>query len=157
MGCQWDVYILKESELAGLQDRHLQLLNMVRADPSECPAKGLLCSQELDLAKRQGRHGHMLQLIEQAKTEELFTAEGLLQLSYLCRDAPSAHLPAAKAALSAALQRMRSQKEPPPMDTFAEVIHFCLSSIMPQPCAMEELSLLKRAVRSGYFQKCTDV
>lgn len=66
----------------------------------------------------------MLQLIEQAKTGELFTAEGMLQLSYLCRDAPGAAVPAAKAALSAALQRMHSQKEPLPMDAFAEVAHF---------------------------------
>ena len=112
-----------ESKPAGLQHGHLQLLNMVQSGPYRCLANKLQCSQELDLAKRQGRHGRMLQLIEQAKTEELLTAEGLLQLSYLCQDVPCGHLPAAKAALSAALQHMRSQKEPPPMETFAEVIY----------------------------------
>ena len=77
--------------------------------------------KELDLAKRQGKHGQMLQLIQQATTEGLFSAEELLQLSDLCRAAPGAHLPAAKAALSAALQGMRSQKGLPPMNAIAEV------------------------------------
>ena len=76
----------------------------------------------MDLTKRLGKDWAVLQLIEQARSEELYTTEELLQLSYLCRDAPCADLVAAKAALSAALQGMRSQREPPQMDTFAEVI-----------------------------------
>lgn len=74
------------------------------------------------MALRQGKHGQALQLIEQARSEGLFSPDDLLQLSHLCRESPHAHLPAAKAALTAALQRMRLQKEPPCMDTLAEVI-----------------------------------
>lgn len=81
----------------------------------------------------------MLQLIEQAKTKELLTAEELLQLSYLCRDAPCANLPAAKAALSAALQSMRLQKEPPPMDAFAEVVS-CLLGVVDEAVLSEHAS-----------------
>ena len=75
------------------------------------------------MARRQGKHGQMLQLIQQAKTERLFTADELLQISHLCRVAPFAHIPAAKAALSAALQCLRSQKDSPSMDMLAEVSH----------------------------------
>ena len=81
--------------------------------------------KELDLTKRQGKHGQMLQLIQQARTEGLFSADELLQLSHLCRAAPCAHLPAAKAALNAALQGMRSQNGLPPMDAIAEVTSLC--------------------------------
>ena len=96
------------------------------------------------MARRQGKHGQMLQLIQQAKTERLFTAEELLQISHLCREVPFAHIPAAKAALSAALQCMRSQKDTPSMDMLAEVSlcdesHeiklFCQILISFAPCA----------------------
>ena len=79
---------------------------------------------------KQGRYGHMLQLVERVKTEELFTADELLHLGYVCLQVPrNPHAPSAKAAFSAALQLMRSQQEPPCMDTLAEV-HAWLSTIL---------------------------
>lgn len=68
----------------------------------------------------------------------------LLQISHLCREVPFAHIPAAKTALSAALQCMRSQKDTPSMDMLAEVSlcdesHeiklFCQILISFAPCA----------------------
>lgn len=88
-----------------------------------------LCCQELELVKRQGKHGQMLQLIERARTEGLCSAQELLQLAEQCRKAPHAHAPAVKAALSAALQRMRSQERPPPMETLAEVSVDCMATL----------------------------
>lgn len=73
--------------------------------------------QELDLVRRQRKHGQTLQLIEQAKTSSLFTADELLQLSLLFKEGPLA-----KAALTAALQYMRSGELSPPMDTLAETV-----------------------------------
>ena len=85
--------------------------------------------------RRQGKPGPILQLIEQAKTEGLFTAKELLQLSHLCREGPFAHQPACKAALTAALQCMRSGESSPPMDSLAEVSHPCFPHKLHASCA----------------------
>ena len=69
----------------------------------------------MDLALRQGRHSRVLQLIEQAK--EYYTAQDLREVAHACMAMPCcAHPPSAKAALSAALQRMRLEDEPSCMD-----------------------------------------
>ena len=88
--------------------------------------KGGSCAlQELDLAMKEGQYAQMTPLIERAKTEGLFAAEELLHIGRVCMQIPDIpHGPSAKAAFSAALQLMRSQKEPPPrMDKLAEVMH----------------------------------
>ena len=79
----------------------------------------------MDLVRRQRKPGQVLRLIEQAKTEGFFAADELLQLSHLYREGPFANHPACKAALTAALQCMRSGEVSPPMDTLAEVSHPC--------------------------------
>ena len=79
---------------------------------------------------RQPKHGQTLQLIEQAKTSSLFTADELLQLSLLFKEGPFA-----KAALTAALQYMRSGELSPPMDTLAEVSHPCSPHQLHASCA----------------------
>ena len=71
---------------------------------------------------RQGKYGQMLQLVERAKTEELFTADRFVHIGYVCLQVPRyPHARSAKAACSAALQLMRSQEEPPCMNKLAEV------------------------------------
>ena len=88
--------------------------------------------QELDLTRRQGKQDkQLLQLIDQGKTQALFSAQELVRLSHMCRDPPFAHVPAAKAALAAALQLMRSQPQQlPPMESMASV------SLCSMPCCM---------------------
>ena len=77
--------------------------------------------KELDLASRQHRHSHLLQLIEQLK--EQYTPHQLLHLACTCLSFPCcAYPPAARAAFSAALERMNRGDEPPCMDLLAEVI-----------------------------------
>ena len=50
-----------------------------------------------------------------------------MRLSHVCREPPFAHAPAAKAALTAALQLMRAQpQQPPPMETMASVSLCCM-------------------------------
>ena len=80
--------------------------------------------------RRQRKQGQTLQLIEQVKTGSLFTADELLQLSHLFTEGPFA-----KAALTAALQCMRSGEVSPPMDTLAEVNHPCSPYQLHASCA----------------------
>ena len=78
--------------------------------------------QELDLTRRQGKHGQLLQLIDRARTQALLDPEELVRLSHVCREPPCSYAPAAKAALTAALQLMRSQpQQPPPIESMASV------------------------------------
>lgn len=81
----------------------------------------------MDLTRRQGKHRQLLQLIDHARTQTLFSSEELVRLSHVCRELPFAHAPAAKAALTAALQLMRSQpQQPPPMESMASVSLCCM-------------------------------
>ena len=78
--------------------------------------------KEMILALR-GRNGQLaLQLIEQAKTEGRLTADELVEAGYTCLSARAPQVPAARAAWRAGLQLMRSQSEPPCMETFSKVV-----------------------------------
>ena len=86
--------------------------------------RGSCALQELDLAMKESQYSQMVPLLERVKTEGIFTAEELLHISHVCleiTDIP--HAPSAKAALSAALQLIRSHTVPLPyMDKLAEVM-----------------------------------
>ena len=96
---------------------------------------------------KEGEYAQMVPLLERAITEGLFTPEELLQIGRVCMQIPDMpHAPSAKVAFSAALQRMRSQTEPPPrVDKLAEVMFGnyespCLTCCSPHFVAERNLS-----------------